>query len=71
MQHYRIRQERRGRNWTLKYVGEQVGLTQPAIHDIEKGRRKPSYEVLCKLEDLFNLSHRKLFAVARDNNPSS
>lgn len=57
----RIRQERILRQWTQVYVAEKVGLTKAAIHDVETGRRKPSYEVLVKLEDLFNLSHRELF----------
>jgi len=66
----RIRQERKEKGWKLQDVGKQVGLTQAAISDIERGRRKPSYTALCKLEDLFNLSHRKLFAIIHDENPS-
>lgn len=65
-----IRQERKNRNWKQSFVAKQTGLTKTAIHDIETGRRKPSYEVLVKLEDLFNLNHRQLFAVA-DDTPNS
>lgn len=61
-----IRQERKKRNWTLNYVSKNIGVTQATVHDIETGRCKPSYEVLVKLEDLFKLNHRKLFAVADD-----
>ena len=61
-----MRQERIKRKWTLKYVSEQTNLSPPAIHDIETGRRKPSYDVLVKLEDLYKIPYRKLFAVADD-----
>ena len=71
MKNLRIRQERIRRDWTQEYVGQQVGITKTAVHDIEKGNRDPSYKVLCNLEKLFNLSHRQLFAVADENNPST
>jgi len=63
----KIRQERIKKDWSLKYVADYAGLSVPAIHDIETGRRKPSYDVLVKLEDLFRLNHRRLFAVADDD----
>ena len=62
----RIRQEREARGWTQEYVAQQIGLTKTSVHDIEIGRRKPSYSVLVKLEDLFQRNHRQLFAVADD-----
>ena len=68
MKNLRIRQERIRRDWTQKYVGQQVGITKVSIYDIETGKSKPSYDVLCKLENLFNLSHRQLFAVVDDEN---
>ena len=34
---------------------------------IESGQRKPSYEVLVRLEDLFGLPHRELFAEVADD----
>ena len=59
-----MRQERLGNGWTQKYVSEQIGLTRTAVHDIETGRQKPSYDVLIKLLDLFGYNDpRKLFAV--------
>jgi len=61
-----IRQERIKRQWTLEYVAKQVGITSSTVHDIESGRCKPSYDVLVKLEDLFERTHRELFAVAHD-----
>ena len=71
MSKLRIRVERIDKDWTQEYVGQQVGITKVSIHDIETGKSKPSYDVLCKLENLFNLSHRQLFEVVdEENNPS-
>ena len=61
-----MRQERIAHGWSCEYVAEQTGLTAEAIRLIETGERNPSYPVLVKLEDLFRLSHRQLFAVADD-----
>ena len=61
-----IRQERERRHWPQEYIAKQIGVTPETIHYIETGQRKPSYEVLVKLEDLFGLSHRTLFAVVDD-----
>lgn len=57
-----MKRERLNKGWTQQYVAERVGITKAAISDMETGRRKPSYAVLLKLEDLFGLTHRKLFA---------
>lgn len=65
-----IRQERQERNWTQKYVANKVGVTKATIQMLETGQRNPSYDVLVKLEDLFNLNHRQLFAVV-DETPNS
>ena len=65
-----IRQERQERNWTQKYVANKIGVTKATVQMIETGQRKPSYEVLVKLEDLFHKNHRQLFAVA-DEKPIS
>ena len=62
----RIRTEREAKDgWTQLYVGNMVGLTDKAICLIEAGKRKPSYDVLCKLETLFGMSHEKLFEQVR------
>lgn len=61
-----MRKERMLRSWTQQYVADFIGLSKTAIHDIETCRQKPSYDVLCKLEDLFELNHRQLFAVVDD-----
>ena len=57
----RIKQERIVKGWSNVYVAKQVGITIEAIRLIENNKRKPSYNVLVKLENLFNLSHRELF----------
>ena len=62
----RMRQERIDKDWTQEYVAEKVGTTYYTIQKIETGQRKPSYKVLVKLEDLFNLPHHQLFAVVDD-----
>lgn len=59
----RIKQERKKRNWTLEYVANKIGTKKTTVQMIENGKRKPSYEVLVKLEDLFESNHRELFAV--------
>ncbi len=64
-----IWQERTRRGWSREYVAEQVGLTAEAIRLIEIGERNPSYPVLVKLEDLFGLTHRQLFAPVDPEDP--
>lgn len=56
-----MKQERLRRGWSQEFVGKQVNISKQSVYDIECLRRKPSYEVLVKLEDLFNMSHRQLF----------
>lgn len=63
-----IRQERIRRGWTQQYVADLVGLSKTAIHDIEKGKQKPSYDVLVKLLDLFGYNDpRQLFATVDED----
>jgi len=57
----KMKEERIKRGWTQKKVADVVGLTTTAVSDIENGKAKPSYKVLCALEDLFELTHRELF----------
>jgi transcriptional regulator with XRE-family HTH domain len=72
MNELNIRQERISRGWTQVYVGQQVGVSKVAIHDIETGKQKPSYDVLLKLLALFKVEHKnvaRLFAAADDTQP--
>ena len=62
-----IKQERLRHGWTQEYVGSQVGVSAEAVGMIEAGKRKPSYQVLVELENIFKLSHRELFAQFNEN----
>ncbi len=64
----KMRQERLKNDWTLEDVAEKVGTTKQTIQRIETKQRKPSYEVLVKLENIFNLSHRDLLQQVPDEN---
>ncbi|WP_422730660.1 helix-turn-helix domain-containing protein [Paenibacillus popilliae] len=50
-----IEAERLKRGWTLGFVAEKLGISKSAIQRIEKGTRRPSYEVLCKRCICFHL----------------
>lgn len=56
--------ERIRRRWTQDYVAHEIGITRTMVVMLETGQRKPSYDVLVKLEDLFGMTHRELFAAA-------
>ncbi len=62
-----LKQERRERDWKQDYVAKKCGVSCQTVCDWENNRRKPSYDVLVKLEDLFQKSHRQLFAVADEH----
>lgn len=62
-----IWQERLRQGWSQAYIASAVGISRAAYNHIENNNRKPSYEVLVKLEDLFGLSHRELFAEVPDS----
>ncbi len=58
----RMRYERIKKGWSLKYVADYLGITNQAVSKIELLKtHNPSYAILVKLENLFNLSHRDLF----------
>lgn len=48
-----LSQERIKRGWTQDYVAQKCGVSYQTVCDWENSRRKPSYEVLVKLLDLF------------------
>lgn len=64
----RIKQKRIQYGWSQEYVAEKIGITKSAYSNIETLKRRPSYEVLVKLENLFNLSHRDLLQQVPDEN---
>ncbi len=60
-----IKEERERRGWSQTQVAQAVGITKAAYRNIEAGVRKPSYDILVKLLDLFDCSDpRKLFGTA-------
>lgn len=56
-----MRQERIKLGWPQEFVAQRIGVTPETIHHIETGKRKPSFSVLVKLEDLFGMDYRELF----------
>lgn len=69
----KIRQEREGKEWTQAYAAQLLGLSKAAYGNIETGQRKPSYDVLVKILDVFGYNDpRVLFGAAipdSTNNP--
>lgn len=64
-----MRQERTRRGWTQEYVAKRCGVSFQTVCDWENNRRKPSYEVLVKLLELFEYSDpRLLFASVTEEN---
>ena len=57
----KMRQERYIKGWTAKYVAKQIGVTVAAVQKMETGKRKPSFWVLVRLEDLYGMDYRDLF----------
>lgn len=55
-----LEQERLRRNWTQEFVAKQIGITKGALNNIEKNNRKPSYDVLVKLLDLFDYNDPRI-----------
>lgn len=61
MQTLQMKELRLERGWTQKEVAEKIGVTKSTVNLLESGLRKPSYEVLVKLEALFGVTHNVLF----------
>jgi len=64
----RIRHERINKHWTQEFVANEIDTTKQTVQYLETGKIKPSYAVLVKLENLFNLSHRDLLQQVSDEN---
>lgn len=58
-----LRRKRISKGWTLEYVASKTGVSKQTVYDWEQGRRYPSYQALCRLEDLFQMSHRELLSI--------
>lgn len=60
-----MEQERIKRGMSREQIAKKIGITSEAIRLLEIGKRKPSYDVLVKLLDLFGYCDpRNLFAEA-------
>lgn len=64
-----IRMLRIQNRWTLRYVGDKVGLSSQSVHSIETLKRKPSYDVILRLEELFCKPHGELLSLIKLPNP--
>lgn len=51
-----IRQERVQRGWSIEYVADELKVDPSTIQKIETGLRKPSFELLIKILNLFGKS---------------
>lgn len=66
-----LEQERTKRGITREQLAKRIGITSEAIRLLEIGKRKPSYDVLVKLLDLFGYDDpRLLFAEVDGTNQS-
>ncbi|UHA71957.1 helix-turn-helix domain-containing protein [Paenibacillus sp. 481] len=52
----RIAELREYKGWTQEELASMVGITRAALSHYEKNRRKPDFETLTKLADLFGVS---------------
>lgn len=67
-----LEQERINKGLTRMQLAKKVGISSEAIRLLETGKRKPSYDVLVKLLDLFGYEDpRLLFAQADQNHQST
>jgi len=52
----RIRELRQSRRWSQSEFARRVGISKTSAGQYEVGDRSPSYEVLVRIADLFNVS---------------
>lgn len=52
----RVAQLRKDKKLSMAALGDILGVSDEAIRLMEKGKRSPSFEVLCSLADYFNVS---------------
>jgi len=51
----RIRQERRAREWSQRFLGKLVGISRQTMCGYEYGHTHPNKETIRKLESLFQI----------------
>lgn len=52
----RVSQLRKDKKLSMAALGDILGVSDEAIRLMEKGKRSPSFEVLCSIADYFNVS---------------
>ncbi|MEM7319408.1 MAG: XRE family transcriptional regulator, partial [Pseudomonadota bacterium] len=57
----RVRELRKGRNWTLEQAASQAGLARSTLSKIENGQMSPTYDALKKLAVGLQISVPQLF----------
>ncbi len=55
-QQNRIAELREVRQWTQEELSQSIGITRASLSHYEKNRRKPDFEILTKLADVFEVS---------------
>ncbi len=63
----RVSQLRKDKKLSMAALGDILGVSDEAIRLMEKGKRSPSFEVLCSIADYFNVSLDYL--VGRSDDP--
>ena len=53
---------RKSNGYTQEKIAEKIGVTVRYISDIEQDRAKPSYEVLVKICNIFEISLDQIFS---------
>lgn len=64
-----LKKYRQDKKWTQAQVALMLGVTERFYRSIEAGDRRPSYDNLNKLEDLFGLPQRVLLAKSIEEIP--
>ncbi|OKO54387.1 transcriptional regulator [Bacillus toyonensis] len=57
---YRLKKERERRNWSQKFVAENIGITNTVLSNYERDYRDPDTTTLGKLADLYEISTDEL-----------
>ena len=69
MKELNMRVDRIDKGWTLEYVSDFLDIAKQFVHSLETGNSKLSYDVLCKMEELFKESHTYLLAESKSDTP--
>ena len=76
---YKLKELREALGLTQTQLGERAGIAQEFVSEIEKGRKKPSIEVLeklcgalgCTADYLLGMTGTKRYSTVREDGPSA